>query len=351
MEGEAGYFDFWLESQEKIIKNLRKISEQKHSEEFFRHENDDNQDFESRNSRHVWFEQILEDAKKSSIENHKAISETLAKTLNGASIYSVLYNHWKPFINAAHANDKDDEGSVKFANLMEYKKILDRIFGFPLAQVDDSFDQLIRWVESFFPGHEAFTSRNSTEEQYSNLFSKFSSSCNSKDLEFHQYLIKLYTETFGKIFPLISVDFTREKTEGALKGLEYLTTYLLTIVRYQHIVYVTGQAAIEKTVSIVLEEINRGEESGSFDEFFDLWVDTNETMFQDLFGTDEFSDTQNQMMRSYIELRKHMEDQVELYLVDYPIPVRSEMNDLYRTIYELKKKVKNLEKNLGKVEK
>jgi hypothetical protein len=40
---------------------------------------------------------------------------------------------------------------------------------------------------------------------------------------------------------------------------------------------------------------------------------------------------------------------MELYLYDFPIALRSEMDDLYKTVYELKKKVKSLEKQLGEV--
>jgi polyhydroxyalkanoate synthesis regulator phasin len=35
---------------------------------------------------------------------------------------------------------------------------------------------------------------------------------------------------------------------------------------------------------------------------------------------------------------------MELYLYDFPVALRSEMDDLYKTVYELKKKVKSLEK-------
>jgi len=37
---------------------------------------------------------------------------------------------------------------------------------------------------------------------------------------------------------------------------------------------------------------------------------------------------------------------MELYLYDFPIALRSEMDDLYKTVYDLKKKVKSLEKQI-----
>jgi polyhydroxyalkanoate synthesis regulator phasin len=40
---------------------------------------------------------------------------------------------------------------------------------------------------------------------------------------------------------------------------------------------------------------------------------------------------------------------MELYLYDFPIVVRSEMDDLYKTVYDLKRKVRNLEKQVEEV--
>jgi polyhydroxyalkanoate synthesis regulator phasin len=48
-------------------------------------------------------------------------------------------------------------------------------------------------------------------------------------------------------------------------------------------------------------------------------------------------------------MREHGFKLMELHLYDYPIALRSEMDDLYKTIYELKKKVKSLEKQFREV--
>ncbi len=47
-----------------------------------------------------------------------------------------------------------------------------------------------------------------------------------------------------------------------------------------------------------------------------------------------------------MSVRKHFFKLMELYLYDFPIALRTEMDDLYKTIYDLKKKVKVLEKQI-----
>ncbi len=350
MECTTDFFDSWLQTQEKIIENLRNLTEQKHFEAFCRSEEGvESEDESGHKHNYVCLEKMLEKAQKSSAENCKVINDSLTKSLNGSTIYSKLYALWKPFLISAQENTGSDKISVGFANLAEYKKILDMVFGFPSAQVDDSFEQLAKCVESFFPGQELVTPWINMGKTYSNMFPQFTCGDKQNDLEFLHTTMSVFTDTLGKFVPIPSVDATREKAESYMKGLECLTQYLLTTLKYRHIIYVTGQAAVEKIVSIVLERIDKGEESGTFDDFFDLWIEINENTFRDLFRTDEFSGIQNEMMGSYLRLKNHMSQQMELYLADYPIPVRSEMNDLYRIIYELKKKVNSLEKKLNEV--
>ena len=55
---------------------------------------------------------------------------------------------------------------------------------------------------------------------------------------------------------------------------------------------------------------------------------------------------QGELLEAELKVRKHFFKLMELYLYDFPIALRSEMDDLYKTVYELKKKVKNLEKQV-----
>ncbi len=347
MEDNTGYFDTWLVSQEIVIENLRKLTEQKHSEDFSRTEREQSEDPTDNNHRYTCLEQMLEKAKKNSAENHKVITESLLKSCNGKLVYSKLYDLWKPFLTSAQECVHQGNSKIGFANLAEYKKILDRVFGFPSAHIDDSFDQLVKLVDSFFPGQEAFKSWVDLGKNYANMFPQFTGNNTASDLEFLHTMMSVYTDTFGKIFPFGSVDITQEKASSSLQGLELLTRYLLATARYQHLIYVTGQTAIDTIVTEIFETLKQGDDPGDFDTFFDHWIAKNEATFQTLFQTEEFSEIQHHMMKSYLEFKNHMSKQVELYLADYPIPVRSEMNDLYRTIYELKKRLKFLEKKIN----
>jgi hypothetical protein len=89
-----------------------------------------------------------------------------------------------------------------------------------------------------------------------------------------------------------------------------------------------------------------GEEIKEFGEFFDLWIDVSEQTYFALFQTEDFGRLQGELLDSSLNVRKHFFKLMEMHLYDLPIALRSEMDDLYKTIYDLKKKVRKLETQL-----
>ena len=163
-------------------------------------------------------------------------------------------------------------------------------------------------------------------------------------MQAYHNVFNAFDGTIGKFFHVPPVGKDREKIELLLKALDDLSVYFAKLTEYQHTMYVTGMAALEKVITTITEKGNKGEDIKGFEEFFDLWVDINEKTYYELFQSREFSRMQGELLETGLKLRQHNFKLMELYLYDYPIALRSEMDDLYKTIYELKKKVRSLEK-------
>ncbi|MFZ4702798.1 MAG: poly(R)-hydroxyalkanoic acid synthase subunit PhaE, partial [Candidatus Methylumidiphilus sp.] len=165
---------------------------------------------------------------------------------------------------------------------------------------------------------------------------------------FHS-LFNAFDNTVGKVFHVPPVGKDREKFELILKCLDDLSVYAAKNTEYQHTIYITGLAAMEKVVEKLAEKISSGEEIKQFDEFFDVWIDTSEQSYFKLFQTEEFAKLQAELLDAALNVKSHFFKVMEMYLYDLPIALRSEMDDLYKTVYDLKKTVKKLEKQLNEV--
>jgi len=117
-------------------------------------------------------------------------------------------------------------------------------------------------------------------------------------------------------------------------------------IEYQQLMQVTGQEGMQTVVKALASKIEAGEKFEKFDEFFSLWIDINEKAFNKLFQSKVFSDKRNAMTDAGFNARKLYNEIVESQLVDLPIVRRSEMDEVYKIIYDLRKQVKGLESQI-----
>ncbi len=69
--------------------------------------------------------------------------------------------------------------------------------------------------------------------------------------------------------------------------------------------------------------------------------------FVSLFESDEYSQLMAEVSALQLKLRKDMEAQMEKALSGIPVATRTELDELYKTIYDLKKEVRQLEPHAG----
>src|SRR5690606_27006877 len=93
-----------------------------------------------------------------------------------------------------------------------------------------------------------------------------------------------------------------------------------------------------------LGKIENGEDVNSIMALYQEWMNISDKTFVSLFESDEYSEKMAEVSAMQMRLKKDMEKQAEKMLVGLPVATRSEMDELYKTIYDLKKQVRELEK-------
>jgi hypothetical protein len=352
MENTRQFFDGWLQSQGRILEGIMDMT-RKYQESFR---------FPGAaggvmpplggfpDGYASWLSAIQKALLGTGAGDRDLVRETLSKTLSSSNAYQMLYEMWNPLFKAIQEKTFSPDSYMDMIDPKKYKEALDRVFGFDpeivsqgAMQASKLFEALTGSAQEFMkPWVEASMKNvktipllmegkpNAYMQAYNNLFNAFDS-------------------TFGRVFHVPPVGKDREKVKMLLGSFDDLSVYLAKYTEYQHTMYVTGLAALEKVIASVTEKCNKGEDPKCFDEFFDLWVDVSEDTYYHLFQSAAFSKLQGELLEAALNVRGHNFKLMELYLYDYPIALRSEMDDLYKTIYDLKKRVKSLEGQLGEV--
>ena len=352
METTKDFFDTWTRSQERIVEELTETTKKFQQVFWGLGSNGGGMsgfgDFQNIYS--SWTNAVMNALGDTGTVDMNLIRETLLKTLSGSNAYLKLYEIWLPLFKAIREKTLSPDAYKDLTDPLKCKEMLDRVFGFDPDAISQAANQARKFLETLTGSVQQFMKPwAAATEKSSKTFPQLVEGHPESLMKIFHDMFDAFDSTIGRSFHVPAVGKDREKIELLLRGFDDLSVYLAKSVEYQNMMYATGLAAFEKVVATTGEKIKAGEEITKFDEFFDLWVKVNEKTYYALFQTEDFSKMQGELLEASLNVRKHFFKLMELYLYDFPIALRSEMDDLYKTVYEMKKKVKNLEKQLGEV--
>jgi hypothetical protein len=114
----------------------------------------------------------------------------------------------------------------------------------------------------------------------------------------------------------------------------------------QYMMYATGLKAMEEFSETLYSKMRNGEDTKNFMEIYKEFLSVQDKHFITLFETDEYSKLMGEVSAMQLTLKKKIEKQLEKSLKNLPLINRTEMDELYKTIHELKKRINMLEKQI-----
>jgi len=327
MEKVADFFDAWIDTQQKHIERWAEASKRIQ-------------------------ESLLgpEGPAGSFKDNIGVVSDTVSKIFSGSNVYVRLGEIWLPLLKAIQERGTDAGSYKDVLDPAQYKEFMDKVFGFNSPEATAAFyEEMMKFLQALATPAAGFAGPWTEAFQKSmKAMPAFVEGHPESFISVFHTMFDAFDNTFGKWFHVPAVGKDREKVTLLLRTCDDLAVNMAKNIEYRHIIYVTGLRAMEKVIETIAQKIkSNGGEIKGFNDFLDLWIDVNEKTYLEVFETEQFSKLQGEVLESSLSLRKHFFKLMELYLYDFPIALRSEMDDLYKTIYDLKKKVKGLEKQLN----
>lgn len=275
--------------------------------------------------------------------------DTFSKFFSGADAYMKLNDYWSSLFKGWSEKGFDIEASKDLMDPAKYKDVIDKVFGFSTPDtMTEFFGQASKLVETWGSSAQNFVGpwAEAIQKSAGSYPDMLSGNADAGLSAFHT-MYGAFENTFGKVFKMPKVGKDRDKIELMMTCLDKCSVYTAKNTEFQHKMYVVGQQAMNKVMEAISKRVKEGAEIKTYDEFFRLWTDINEDEYFELFKTDEFSNLQGAMLDSALDARRHIHQLMELYLEDYPIALRSEMNDVYKTVYDLRRKVRELDKKVA----
>lgn len=279
--------------------------------------------------------------------------ELFQNAMNTNALYFKLQEFYKPFFQAFQTKDFSFDGFKNLFDPTHYKKVTEELFAnfFPTSNLNSMLDNNVKMVQDFFTNNQNL---NKDFQEYWKLFTdKFPHLVSGDFVKFTDTFKGVnnnLTDTFSPLMKLVAPSKEKENVELAMANFDKAASFQMKLNLLQNHLYKTGQKVSNEMFSLMTEKVKDVNFTTSFQPFFNEWVNINEKHYTELFSTDEFSKLKAELTTLSLEIKKNLEKQFENRVESLPIVVKSEMDELYKTIHDLKKTIKTLENKVTSAE-
>lgn len=157
---------------------------------------------------------------------------------------------------------------------------------------------------------------------------------------------KNYNDTIGSLLKSPMIGQSRELFEQQNKAVNASVEMVLMMNQY-----VTSlMAAVQKESKLTLDDWAQTaedlKEPMSYQEFYDYWSGKIEDAIIKYFFTDEYAELMGKTLEAFLDMKIETNRLFEKYFAETPIITEGKIDSLYKTVHDLKKKVKELEAKL-----
>lgn len=156
--------------------------------------------------------------------------------------------------------------------------------------------------------------------------------------EFFDTWLKAYEATFGRLVEMPTIGPAREKAEKAAKGFSlFMNLYagwMDSNVNFQSVF----MEAIHKTQEKITEK-----GLGPDRDFYKIWMETYSETFKEFLKSGHFASDMGKTTSHFIEFQKYIREMLEEnYLKTMNLPTKTDIDEINKEVYLLKKREKEL---------
>lgn len=281
--------------------------------------------------------------------NNGTAKNSFGGLFNNAEMYMNLFQLMMPMMKGLNDKTYTPEMFKTMFNTELYKNMMDKMFNmqpdFMKTMMDnmtggmkDSMGKMMDMNKGMFDTFKNnMTSQMGTmmpQDMMGNMLNNYNQMFNQMNSTF---------APFSKLMPqneqTATMDMMKEMSNMA-------TVYNMKNSQLQYMMYATGLKAMEEFSETLYSKMRNGEDTKNFMDVYKEFLSVQDKHFITLFETDEYSKLMGEVSAMQLTLKKKIEKQMEKSLSKLPLINRTEMDDLYKTIHELKKRINMLEKQI-----
>lgn len=154
----------------------------------------------------------------------------------------------------------------------------------------------------------------------------------------------IYKREFQRFFQIPQLGLMREYQEKAYQAADKFNLFQSNLAEFLRMLGLPFEHSLQVMQEKLIELAEKGELSDDTRAYYQMWVKVLEGHFMTLFQTPEYVETLARTVNALADFSAAKNAALEDMLGMLPVARRSEMDDMARELYELKKRMRRLER-------
>ena len=265
--------------------------------------------------------------------------------MRGSDVYLRLQEVWNAFSGKLKDQSFRPDAFSKWADMSGYNDVLNRVFGLQSPLSPQNFQShAAAALETWLPLSQEFGNAwLESTKQNMELLPKLATGDASAVATMFENLQKNFQKPMGDAMRAGMEDRERQRAQAMMEFAGQYASFLSKQAEFQQLIHRAGREALEKALAKASDQAKQGE-ALDFDKFFKIWVESNEDYYHQVFKSEEFAKLQGDLLDAALKARERYNQSLETMLSDVPVALKSELDEVYKMLHDLKRKVRDLEK-------
>lgn len=279
--------------------------------------------------------------------NNMDSKNMMSGMFNNSEMYMNMFQLWMPMFKSMNDKSFNMDTFKSMFNAPMFKDMMDKMFNM------NDFNKTIMAM----PGMEMMkTNMTNMMDSNKNMFDSMKANMMNnmpnnngmftQAMDMYNNMNNQLNNAFAPMMKLMGNNNYTQNINTAKEMSNEFAFYQMKSTEMQYLMYNTGMKAMEELAETVYNQIRNGAEVNDFTNLYSTWLNISDKHFVALFSTDEYSKKQADLNSFGNKLKMHINQQMEKSMANVPVVTRSEMDEAYKTIYEMKKRITMLEKQL-----
>lgn len=274
------------------------------------------------------------------------VQDAYRNMINTTDGFTRFIEMWTPMWKSIQDKTFNMEQYKQFMSPAKYQEFMDKFFSFMPESSRNYMQQLTDMMQNGFKQMNGMNVNG-----YNQMRQMMSSMPGFSGADIFGSMLNGYTNMHNMfesaVSPIARMVTPNQHTKAMAEWQDIANramVYNIKNAELQYMVYLQGTKVMDALAENVTNKMQHCEEVKSMMALYQEWMSISDKTFVSLFESEAYSQLMAEVSAMQLKLKKDIELQTEKMLVNVPVATRSEMDELYKTIYDLKKEVRQLEK-------